>query len=1522
MLHHLWRKWRAKRSHGRNARTRKQRHPFKPHFILLEDRVLPSITVLSGFNGMNNTGWYPPDTNLAVGPTQVVEVVNQTLAIYNKSTGALVSQQSLPSLFSGFDTSGSTGVFDPSVFFDEQAGRFVVEAAVNDSAAHKAYVDFAFSNSADATLGFTEKHQIEVDQGGLYWADNGKIGWNADAYVYSGNLYTFANAANGSVVITISKSSALDQNNSTFTNYLVDRSNDVSMIPARMHGSATGGPMWFVETNYAGGNSIQVVRMDNELSATPAFTTTTITTTAYSPPPPAIQPGGTISVVDSRTLNAEWNNNKLVAGFMVQAGNDAAAAWVEFSTTGSAPTLVQQGVIHPAAGVSTYMPAVGVDAWGNLFMTYQESSSSELPSIYVTGWTPGDPSGTMKTPVRAVAGTAILSPARAGDYSGIALDPSSNGVFWAGSEYGLSGSSWGTWMASFQVEGILSGIAFNDLNRDGVYEAGEELPGVTITIPGVGSTVTSSTGNYSIPLPAGNDTVVAQGSAIATPVVRTIAMGTGNMSLNIETPRGDLTWTGNNYTQIDPTFWQYDVTTDIHIHSTSDVTTVRNNLINYIWSGNGLPTGLPAAVTQNVPSPLGTLGNLAGVDQLQINMDLGFVSYAYLFHPLVSNNKLIIFHQGHDDTLSARGGQQAIQDFLNHGYSVLAFFMPLYGPNTGPLPAHDHNDMANLQTATFNPIKIFLEPVIVGINYVKQNYNFSSIAMTGISGGGWTTTWIAALDPRVTTSVPVAGSLPIFLRTTFNGTSDIGDWEQEDTSLYNIASYEDLYILGSYGAGRSQLQVLNQFDNCCFAGVRFRTYEDFIKNTVANLGSGSYNVFLDDNQPIHEISQHALDVAMFHAVEGDNVQIADDGIPGDAGYTTGYGNFNDVGTWTQSTGPGLGTGLNGEYLTAAANSGAMASWAFTNLAPGNYKVWATWSPQAGQATNAPYTLLDGANTLATVTVDQTAVPADLNDSGAAWKSLGIFNVTSGILAVQLGSNANGVVQADGIRIQRLGSAPAAQLRDGPASLPSGQGSDNFSALLGTPEIKTFTVTNAGSQNLVLGSAITVPSGFSVATGFGATTIAPGQSTTFQLKLNATAVGSFSGTVSFSTNDPNALTYSFNVTGSVSAAMVIDDSSPQGYSTTGSWSKWTGQGFDNTVQQATTGTGSSVATWAFSASPGTYDIAVTWTTYSNRATNAPFTILDGTTPIGTVPVDQLLAPASFSDLGDLWQDLGQFVLKTNQLVVQLSNNANGYVIADAVRVVRVGTLPDVQVQVGATTIANGGSDSFGTTAVGTPVTHTYTVTNNTSQTLSLGPTISVPAGFTVVQQFGTNSLGAGQSTTFQVQLSAASAGAYSGTVSFATSDSNVNPFAFTVSGTVNATQIIDDSSSQGYSTTGSWSKWTGQGFDNTVQQSTPTSGSSVASWTFTVGSGIYDVAVTWTSYSNRATNAPYTVLNGTTVLGTVQVNQQVNPSSFTDAGAVWQDLGNFTITGNQLVVQLSNNANGYVIADAVRIQKVG
>jgi hypothetical protein len=434
------------RSSDRSKRT------IRPQIELLEDRLVPAVTQLgSTITALNNTGWYPPDTGVAAGPNYVVETVNERMAIYNKSTGAPAGNpENLGTLFAGF-YSGSLGPFDPQVMYDDSAGRFVIAAPTTSGTSGNgpftAYIDFAVSNTSDPTQGWTTR-QIEVDQGGANWVDNGKLGYNADALVYSGNRY---GSAGGVMVLSIDKTTL---GNSTWTSYLVDESG-FSTIPARMHpnGLAAGGPMYFVESSWSGGSSVTVLKMTNVLSPNPSFAPTTLGTNSYAQSS-ITQPGGGSISFDCRTLDVEWDNNNMAAAWNSQAGSDAAAFWIEFSTNGT-PSVTQQGTIQPGSGISTAMPAIAIDAGGDIALTYIQSSATKSPSAYITGRLASDPVNTIPSgnTTEIQPGTASFSGGRIGDYAGLSLDSPASNKFWAANEYGLAGvaGNWGTAIAELQI---------------------------------------------------------------------------------------------------------------------------------------------------------------------------------------------------------------------------------------------------------------------------------------------------------------------------------------------------------------------------------------------------------------------------------------------------------------------------------------------------------------------------------------------------------------------------------------------------------------------------------------------------------------------------------------------------------------------------------------------------------------------------------------------------------------------------------------------------------------------------------------------------------------------------------------------------------------------------------------------------------------------------------------------------------------------------------------------------------------
>ena len=256
--------------------------------------------------------------------------------------------------------------------------------------------------------------------------------------------------------------------------------------------------------------------------------------------------------------------------------------------------------------------------------------------------------------------------------------------------------------------------------------------------------------------------------------------------------------------------------------------------------------------------------NLASIERIEVRMEFGVNSVVYLFHPRSPNGRLLIYHAGHHQDFYA--GRDTIQFFLRHGYAVAGFAMPLTGMNnqptletpSGSIPLQMHSDLGVLESDDFSPLRFFVEPITVFLNYAVGEYSYDLVAMVGLSGGGWTTTLAAALESRIARSYPVAGSLPLYFKDFAFGR----DYEQHHPDLYTLVNYPDLYVLSTYGGVRRQIQILNRYDPCCFDGTGYVIYEEQVSRTVKRVGNGSFSVFLDETHREHKISEAALAVIL------------------------------------------------------------------------------------------------------------------------------------------------------------------------------------------------------------------------------------------------------------------------------------------------------------------------------------------------------------------------------------------------------------------------------------------------------------------------------------------------------------------------------------------------------------------------------------------------------------------------------------------------------------------------------------
>jgi hypothetical protein len=316
----------------------------------------------------------------------------------------------------------------------------------------------------------------------------------------------------------------------------------------------------------------------------------------------------------------------------------------------------------------------------------------------------------------------------------------------------------------------------------------------------------------------------------------------------------------------------------ITIRTTREATARREALVRYLWGEDGFPARrMPDRVLTNVPSPVNHLHHLKRVDEIRVDQAVDLQGIAYHFVPERPNHELVVVHHGHgctldDDPSAAETGfglQRTIAALLAEGYGVLGVFMPHMRPGdcTG-----NHEGLFSA-TVTGSPIKLFLQPVAVSLNYLEHRFRhdafprYRAFHMIGLSGGGWTTTVYAAIDPRIRSSFPVAGTIPLYLR---SGGS-VGDREQFESSFYSVAGYPDLYILGAQGQGRKQVQILNRRDDCCFGQAQHQAgpdglgypeamfdYEQRVGEALGEIGDGSFELKIDEVAPSHMISHHAI----------------------------------------------------------------------------------------------------------------------------------------------------------------------------------------------------------------------------------------------------------------------------------------------------------------------------------------------------------------------------------------------------------------------------------------------------------------------------------------------------------------------------------------------------------------------------------------------------------------------------------------------------------------------------------------
>lgn len=241
----------------------------------------------------------------------------------------------------------------------------------------------------------------------------------------------------------------------------------------------------------------------------------------------------------------------------------------------------------------------------------------------------------------------------------------------------------------------------------------------------------------------------------------------------------------------------------------------------------------------------------------------GFESTAVLYEPLSLTGRVpaILNLVGHDPAGNAAEYEQKRSiNFAKNGMLALSLAWPGFGELNQPENSHDFG--GHLDLVGSNSLGFFYLVMRRGLDYLESlpNSDPKRIGVTGLSGGGWQTTVLSALDERVSVMVEVAGVGSI--ETNLARPTDTQEVEETATDLLSDFDYPFLVAMR---APRPTLLVHNEQDDCCFLAPLVKPYvyeqiRPFYKLFNAedslrwheNVDPGTHNYQLDNRQHAYE----------------------------------------------------------------------------------------------------------------------------------------------------------------------------------------------------------------------------------------------------------------------------------------------------------------------------------------------------------------------------------------------------------------------------------------------------------------------------------------------------------------------------------------------------------------------------------------------------------------------------------------------------------------------------------------------
>jgi Carboxypeptidase regulatory-like domain len=466
------------------------------------------LTIGLNFTGSTflvDSGFIPPDTMGAVGPSHIVELLNGHYAVYRKSDGVRVQTSSLDQFWINAGASPTAGfTADPRVLYDPFSQRWFASTA--NFVAPELGGDnllLAVSSTSDPTVGWAGFKIPFSGPGG----DFPTLGFNRDGvYLYGSSAVvvvpkndllasppTIANA-------TILQSRELGTPHGGKAQPVVDLDN--TGLPATVLTPFDIPSSQFKRSTIAGEITSPVLdTSDGFISVTPFDVLFNVG---------AKQPDSTVTIFAGTFdfMSSVILRNAVIWGVQGVA-NQGRAALRWFAIDANTNVILQEGLIADP-NQDVYMGSIAVNEFDDVVIGFNISSTSQFVSSYAVLGTTVNGVTTFGEPLLLQAGVARYEltggapVARWGDYSATVVDPTDPFTFWTFQEWVSAENIWSTQITQLKLlqpstsclgTGIarLQGRVRTVADRVGI-------PDVTLTLSGSGgcqdTTTTNATGHY------------------------------------------------------------------------------------------------------------------------------------------------------------------------------------------------------------------------------------------------------------------------------------------------------------------------------------------------------------------------------------------------------------------------------------------------------------------------------------------------------------------------------------------------------------------------------------------------------------------------------------------------------------------------------------------------------------------------------------------------------------------------------------------------------------------------------------------------------------------------------------------------------------------------------------------------------------------------------------------------------------------------------------------------------------------